>query len=413
MNEFTGERVVPGQVNPDLWNEHYSRYAFASRYVDGRRVLDVGCGTGYGAAELAAMAERVVAIDISPDAVRYADGHFAASNLKFAVGSATQIPLRSAGVDVITAFEVIEHLTDWRAFIEESARVLTPAGFLLVSTPNKAYYAETRKVEGPNPYHEHEFEAGEFVAELRRAFSAVELILQNRAECLAFYPPKTFWPAEARIEGSAGQLEDAHFFIAICSGMPIPPQKSFVYLPRAVNVLREREQHIERLNRELELKNSWIEQLRGERDVLHANLAEVNTQLEEHNRWALQLEQDLGAARNRIVQLQEQYQAHVEAALATAAAYETKLAELDEENLKKTEWALETDRRLSAEIEHLRDQMTELLDQVHTTEATLEERTRWALALKENLDQLEAKLAMARESRWLRTGRALGIGPHL
>ena len=53
MVEFTGERVIPGQVNDDLWSEHVARYAFARRYAEGKRVLDAGCGAGYGSAELA------------------------------------------------------------------------------------------------------------------------------------------------------------------------------------------------------------------------------------------------------------------------------------------------------------------------------------------------------------------------
>ncbi len=53
VSEFTGERVIPGQVNDDLWAEHISRYAFAARFAAGKRVLDIGCGTGYGTAELA------------------------------------------------------------------------------------------------------------------------------------------------------------------------------------------------------------------------------------------------------------------------------------------------------------------------------------------------------------------------
>ena len=50
VNEFTGERVIPGQVNEDLWAEHIARYAFASRFAAHSRVLDAGCGAGYGAA---------------------------------------------------------------------------------------------------------------------------------------------------------------------------------------------------------------------------------------------------------------------------------------------------------------------------------------------------------------------------
>ena len=61
MSEFTGERVIPGQVNDDLWAEHIARYAFAARLSDGARVLDIGCGTGYGTAELAQRAQALSA----------------------------------------------------------------------------------------------------------------------------------------------------------------------------------------------------------------------------------------------------------------------------------------------------------------------------------------------------------------
>ena len=58
--EFTGERVIPGQVNDDLWSEHLARYAFARRFADGKRVLDAACGEGYGSAFLGAVAASVV-----------------------------------------------------------------------------------------------------------------------------------------------------------------------------------------------------------------------------------------------------------------------------------------------------------------------------------------------------------------
>ena len=72
MVEFTGERVIPGQVNDDLWREHLARYAYARRYAEGRRVLDAGCGTGYGSAELAQSALVVTGIDVAPQAIEYA-----------------------------------------------------------------------------------------------------------------------------------------------------------------------------------------------------------------------------------------------------------------------------------------------------------------------------------------------------
>src|SRR5262249_21660776 len=145
-SEFTGERVVPGHVNDDLWAEHLSRYAFAARFAAHSRALDLGCGTGYGAHELARTARAVFGIDPAPEAIGYANRNFASVNSTFFQASALALPFSSGVFDLVTAFEVIEHLTDWRRLLSEARRVLSPAGVFLVSTPNKLYYAETRKL---------------------------------------------------------------------------------------------------------------------------------------------------------------------------------------------------------------------------------------------------------------------------
>ena len=72
MAEFTGERLIPGQVDADLLNEHMARYAFAMRLARGNRVLDAGCGAGYGSAELARIAKSVTGVDVACEAVEYA-----------------------------------------------------------------------------------------------------------------------------------------------------------------------------------------------------------------------------------------------------------------------------------------------------------------------------------------------------
>ena len=118
--EFTGERVVPGQVDTDLWNEHFARYAFASRLARGKRVLDLGCGTGYGSAELSRQAATVTGLDVSADAVEFAREKFVAPGLEFVEGSATEVALADSSYDLIVAFEVIEHLKDWRKLLAEA-----------------------------------------------------------------------------------------------------------------------------------------------------------------------------------------------------------------------------------------------------------------------------------------------------
>jgi len=133
--EFTGERVIPGQVNDDLWSEHLARYAYARRYAEGRRVLDAGCGTGYGSAELAQSALVVTGIDVAPQAIEFARATYPIPSLRFLVSSCAVMPFPENAFDLVVAFEVIEHLPDHRAFLQECARVLTRHGLFIVSSP--------------------------------------------------------------------------------------------------------------------------------------------------------------------------------------------------------------------------------------------------------------------------------------
>lgn len=406
MNEFTGERVIPGQVNIDLWNEHQARYAFASRFVEGRRILDIGCGSGYGSAELSRKASLVAALDVAPDVVHYAQQDYQATNIVFLAASASALPFPAATFDVITAFEVIEHVEDWRDLIADAARALAPGGIFLVSTPNREYYTESRGPEGSNPYHVHEFDADEFTAELRRVFPEVRVLLQNRLEAHAFYPAATFFATEARIDSSAGGPREAHFFLAVCSREPVEDLRSFVYVPRAANVLREREQHIALLEHELQLNQEWLAKAHSERDQLLAHL-------EQQNRWALELEQNWRAAQQRIVELQDQFASEQRAALHITGLYEQKITELEAESRQRADWALDTEARLTAEIQEFKTRLSATVEQLHSTETVLDQRTRWADDLQAKLDRAAAQLEGAKASRWLRAGRVFGVGPRL
>ncbi len=405
MVEFTGERVIPGEVNDDLWNEHVARYAFARLYAKDKRVLDAGCGTGYGSAELALAAASVTALDVDPEAIAYCRANFPAANIRTLAASCTTLPFRANAFDLIAAFEVIEHLRDYRTFLDECARVLTHQGLFVVSSPNKRYYAESRATSGANPYHEHEFEPDEFTSELERVFSNVRLLVENRAESIAFHSPKMIWPAEARIDGGGGKAEEAHFLIGLCSFGPLPEPRAFVYVPKAANLLREREQHIQLLNEELQRTKTWLTETQGERDQLLSLHRALKNELEARNRWADELDTQLKATGQRVVKLQEEL-------ASLAAGYEAKLGELEAENRAKTAWALETEARLAEELTARGKELAECVRLLDAAEATVVERTEWAQRLEKERNELEARLQMVRASRWVTLGRSMGLGPH-
>jgi ubiquinone/menaquinone biosynthesis C-methylase UbiE len=412
--EFTGERVIPGEVNDDLWAEHLARYAFANRYAQGVSVLDIGCGAGYGTAELAKIAHRVTGADTSLDALRYARDHYTAPNVQFLQASATALPFPDFSFDLAAAFEVIEHVDNFRAMLTEAHRVLRSNGVLLVSTPNRLYYAESRAEHGPNPFHTHEFEFAEFEEALRELFPNVTILLQNRIESIGFYPTTEPLPrADTRIDRTSRSAEEAHFFVAVCAKTTAPALRGFVYIPRASNILRERERHIHLLETELDKNKQWLAEITAERAQLLYLHAEQTRHLEEQNRWAAEADRQRVAALERISQLQDELRAEQTAAAEVAAGYAAAIADLEKDNAEKTQWALDTEARLSKEIASKCAELAEAVRLLDAAEATVIERTRWAEQLRVETEQLDARLRMIRNSRWIRLGRTFGVGPQV
>jgi SAM-dependent methyltransferase len=420
LAEFTGERVIPGQVDADLMNEHLARYAFAARLARGKRVLDAGCGAGYGSAELAKTAVSVLGVDQSNDAVQYARENYRLPNLTFVQASATALPHPDATFDLVVAFEVIEHLDEWRAFLLEIRRVLVPAGQFMVSTPNKRYYTETRDRVGPNPFHHHEFEFAEFRNELSAVFPHISMFLENHVEGVVFQPVEPGETAEVRCDGAEAAPAESHFFVAVCAHRQQTGNPTFVFVPRTGNVLREREQHIALLEHEVEIKNQWLEKTQRELVDLnrdHQKVLEMfraqKVEMEARNQWALRLNAELEERAARVHQLQEELAAEQSGARAVVEEYEKKVLALEEDVRQRTVWAVETEKRLTKELAEKSADLAKCVDVLHQTEKTVEERTVWARQLEQQVKQLEEQIALLSASRWLRLGRRLGLGPEL
>ena len=418
MAEFTGERVIPGEVDVDLLNEHLARYAFASRLARGKRVLDAGCGAGYGSAELAEMAETVTGVDVASEAIAYARDHYALPNLAFEQASCSALPFADGSFDLVAAFEVIEHLEDWRGFLAEARRVLGVNGQLVVSTPNRLYYTESRGLEGANPFHVHEFDFAEFTAELQAVFPHVSLFLENHVEGVTFQPHVPGGTCEVRVDAGEPAPDDSHFFVAVCANRPQIGNPTFVYVPRAANVLRERERHIAKLEGELATKDQWLDKAQQDLADFEREHQKLKAELERSNQWAESLDRELRERRARVEALQEELARDQENARQLAAGYEAKVAEMEEDLRAKTKWAVDTETRLTAEVEQQTAALAKAVNQLHATEKDLEERTAWAKSLEEEsrkweeeARRLQGQVALYQGSRWVKLGRKVGLGP--
>jgi SAM-dependent methyltransferase len=171
---LTGERTVPGLAEENYWfRRHEVVYQGLAQRCAGREVLEAGCGEGYGADLLAGLARRVIAVDYDHAAVAHVRARY--PRVEVVHANLTKLPLADSSVDAVVSFQVIEHLWDQPQFLRECARVLRPAGALMVSTPNRIKFSPGRDTP-INPFHTRELNAGELTQLLvDNGFSAVTM----------------------------------------------------------------------------------------------------------------------------------------------------------------------------------------------------------------------------------------------
>jgi SAM-dependent methyltransferase len=167
---FTGERLV---ADDPLFVADFARHLVAYRHaqegVRGKTVLDAGCGDGYGTDLLAQTAARALGVDRSAETIAVATQRYRRPNLAYRVCDLDRLAELGESFDVVSHFQVIEHLGDPRPFLRQARQVLKPGGALIITTPNRL----NSFVE--NPYHVREYVAGELRALLDEVFDRVEI----------------------------------------------------------------------------------------------------------------------------------------------------------------------------------------------------------------------------------------------
>lgn len=135
--DYTSVTELPGsQATREQRARLYHRYHIASRYAEGKRVLEVACGAGLGLGYVARTARSVVGGDYTENLLRIAQAHYQ-GRVPLVRLDAHHLSFRDCAFDLIVLFEAIYYLGQAEQFIAESRRVLSDGGTLLIGTVNK------------------------------------------------------------------------------------------------------------------------------------------------------------------------------------------------------------------------------------------------------------------------------------
>ncbi|KAF0190759.1 MAG: putative glycosyltransferase [Gammaproteobacteria bacterium] len=178
----TGERVIEDDYKASqssylIYLFHIATYRFCLPFVRNKRVLDFGCGSGYGTHLLSADCEQITGIDISADAIAYAKDHYRKDNLDYLRVSNIEdesLPFENDTFDTVISFQVMEHIRLVDKYLSEIRRVLRKDGKLVIATPDRT----TRLFPGQKPwnvYHVTEYSPSSFGALVRDFFPGTDL----------------------------------------------------------------------------------------------------------------------------------------------------------------------------------------------------------------------------------------------
>lgn len=246
---WTGERLETFVLN-DSTIEHLHRYAIAKELTQGKHVLDIACGEGYGSNLLASSARFVAGVDIDQSTISHASQKYKKENLSFTLGSVEKIPFEANTFDIVVSFETLEHTAEHTSMLKEIKRVLKSGGLLLISTPDRKSYSDIPGYK--NPFHKKELYQEEFKKLLSDHFTYHSLYYQNLqmtslvtnadADSLKVYN------GDYNTVNNPDTIEPL-YFLALCSDKEIPQLPSSIFTSKGTleDALREKEQAIKNL----------------------------------------------------------------------------------------------------------------------------------------------------------------------
>jgi 2-polyprenyl-6-hydroxyphenyl methylase/3-demethylubiquinone-9 3-methyltransferase len=142
------------QVNPvrlrflrEAIDMHWGGDIRERRPLGGKSALDVGCGAGLLCEPMARLGASVTGVDASTENIGIASAHSAAAGLDIRYMAGELGSLNIGEFDLVTCLEVVEHVADKQAFLNDLAACLAPGGLMVLSTPNRTAASKILLVE--------------------------------------------------------------------------------------------------------------------------------------------------------------------------------------------------------------------------------------------------------------------------
>lgn len=155
-------------------------YTKLKKYIKGKVVLDVACGTGLGTKIISETAKKVYGVDLSKKVIKRNMESLGNAKCIFISADMLQLPFNNNFFDVVVSFETIEHTIYTDKFLDEIQRVLKPQGLLLLSTPNNGYAHRIKKKFSKWEYHILEFSKAELDEKIIKRFKIIKFYGKNK-----------------------------------------------------------------------------------------------------------------------------------------------------------------------------------------------------------------------------------------
>ncbi len=229
-------------TNKDFWLkvEHLGRYLYVvDRLIAANRmhlcICDLGCADGYGAREMSPVAKKIIGVDLDQESINQAKSIHHEGSIDFICADITTLEIRPQ-VDLITAFEVLEHVDHPLETLKSMHRMLTEQGRVYCSLPNSRYEKTDENGNPSNPHHQHIFTYDEALELFAMAGFEVEEVFGQAMINQTIRKEKKLWDKKRITKRSAeiDALQDPKVirYMASVVGMPytVDIHESYAYV---------------------------------------------------------------------------------------------------------------------------------------------------------------------------------------